>query len=868
MRRLAIRAAAARARVVSAAYCIAVMVALLVCLQPSQSRAKIDQDEPPRVYVLNPTLRSDTTHSINADGDANETVALLRLDDASNMNTLALVSNRKFAVHVFTANGLVTLKPDRQNAHVWRLDFNTAAYAHVPQFNAFWIAVQKHAASALDVYHLTQHTNYRKVPPCTDPYPLEDLAFETNAQIPEALLSTKLPPIDGRRVKRKDAKHQAGSKTASNPAFNALTIPDELDSFVTDLAARARELPPMIGRVDQFHDLLDALLGGRESNVIVLGDRGDGKTQLVHELARRLASGDISSGLVGSHIVEVNLSAIVGGTIYRGQLEERIQQLCAWAKENPNVFLFIDEIHQLEQQRELIGEQLKPHLESTKLRVIGATTFGEYQRYIEPNEALADRFRQVIRMPRMSPDEFLTILRGRVQPLGAPHGIAITGGAIRAAADLAPLQDGSPMRSARSIIESALGRAVRLEHATVTESAALRVVHRRTGIPLPFLRGDGTLAETIETDLSTRVINQEPAIQGVVASVRRAESVLGRDRVGPIGSFFFLGPSGVGKTLVAKTLATSMYGGEAGRPGEANSRLVRIDMSEYSEKHTASRLIGAPPGYIGYGEEGQLTGPVRRKKACVVLLDEVDKAHPDNLSLLLQILEDGRLTDGMGRVVDFNNAIVILTSNHGSEHFANIDPSNAEALRQAMAQHLRQALKPELLNRVDPFVFNALGRRHIDAIAAMQIDETVARLRRAMGLEVRVSDAVREAIVDDAIRKSREGQPAGMQFANQTGGDSVEPDVSFGARPVERAVKRLDDALLTEIRGYQRSRARGRKGRFPKGTTAGVVTERRDSKLEFQVEVAPPTTPRHRRAASSHQHANQPTRRRARSRAR
>ena len=387
------------------------------------------------------------------------------------------------------------------------------------------------------------------------------------------------------------------------------------------------------------------------------------------------------------------------------------------------------------------------------------------------------------------------------------------------------------------------------------------MVHDSTGIPLGFLRREGNLADTVKVALQADVVNQQPAINGIVQHIRRAESPLGDGRVGPIGSFFFLGPSGVGKTWVSKRLAHTLFGEEPGRQGEGDSRLVRIDLSEYAEKHSVSRLIGAPPGYIGFEHEGQLTEPVRRKKACVVLLDEIDKAHSDVQALLLQMLEDGRLTDGQGRTVNFSNTIVIVTSNHGSHVFQSMDPTNEDALREAAITHLRRVLRPELLNRTRPVVFNALDRDHLRKIADMQIQRTIDRLKRKRGFELDVPDATRVALIDEAIRRSREGLST-LGFDKSA---EAQPDPSFGARPVIKAAEDLDEVVLSAITEHEhpapnaKRRSPGqRRDRLRRGSRLSVTHQVVDSRVTYAVDVTSPEQPKASRRQGQTTRASKP----------
>src|SRR5919112_2092966 len=459
---------------------------------------------------------------------------------------------------------------------------------------------------------------------------------------------------------------------ASEPASSTPT----LDEHSRDLTMMAREgkLDPVIGRSEEVEMTVEILSRRTKNNPVLIGDPGVGKTAIVEGLAQRIVNDEVPETLAGKRVLQLDLSGIVAGTQYRGQFEERLKKVIDEARENPEgQILFIDELHTVVGAGAAEGSMdasnmLKPALARGELHVVGATTVDEYRKNVEKDAALERRFQPVL-VGEPSVDDTIDILRGLKDRYEAHHRVKITEEAIIAAAELSDryiadrflpdkaidLRD--RVEALRSELEEARGG--RRPVAEVTAEDIAEVVSRATGIPVSQLtEEERERLMRLEEQLHERVVGQEEAVEAVAEAIRRARAGLS-DPNRPIGSFLFLGPTGVGKTELARTLAEALFGEEAA--------MVRIDMSEFQERHTVSRLVGAPPGYVGYEEAGQLTEAVRRRPYSVLLLDEIEKAHPDVFNILLQILDDGRLTDSQGRTVDFKNTVIIITSNMGAE---------------------------------------------------------------------------------------------------------------------------------------------------------------------------------------------------------
>ena len=620
-----------------------------------------------------------------------------------------------------------------------------------------------------------------------------------------------------------------------------------LDQFSRDLTAAARsgELDPVIGREREIERIVQILSRRRKNNPVLIGEPGVGKSAIVEGLAQLIVEENIPEILRGKRVVSLDLAAMLAGAKYRGEFEERLKNAMAEIKKSGNVIMFIDELHTIVGAGASEGaidaaNILKPMLARGEIQCIGATTLGEYHKHIEKDGALERRF-QPVQVGEPTKEESVAILAGLRDRYEAHHRVRITDEALRAAVYLSDryIPDRCLPDKAIDLIDEAASRvriqaftappdmkeqqlkltalnketdeavaredfetAARLRDRkkelqsemderrseweqklnskmeTVGEEEVAHIVSIWTGVPVSKLTQDEAQRLIhLEDTLHRRVVGQEEAVKAVARAVRRARAGL-KDPNRPIGSFIFLGPTGVGKTELCKALGEALFGDE--------DSLIRIDMSEYMEKHSVSRMIGSPPGYVGHEEGGQLTEKVRRKPYAIILFDEVEKAHPDVFNLLLQILEDGRLTDGQGRVVDFKNTVIVMTSNAGAHTikkqralgFGGQEDSEKtyDAMRENIMDEVRQIFRPEFLNRVDEIiVFHALTETEIDQIARLLLDQVCLRLEdRGIRLEV--------------------GEEA-LRLISKAG-----YDLKYGARPLRRAIQRLvEDALSEEI---------------------------------------------------------------------
>ncbi len=607
-----------------------------------------------------------------------------------------------------------------------------------------------------------------------------------------------------------------------------------LDEHSRDLTEMAREgkLDPVIGRSEEVETTIEILSRRTKNNPVLIGDPGVGKTAIVEGLAQRIVNDEVPETLAGKRVLALDLAGLVAGTQYRGQFEERLKKVIDEAGENPEgQILFIDELHTVVGAGAAEGSMdasnmLKPALARGELHVVGATTVDEYRKNIEKDAALERRFQPVL-VGEPTVDDTVDILRGLKDRYEAHHRVKITEEAIVAAAELSDryvtdrflpdkaidLMDQASARvrlrsktkpvdtreledeikrlkreKDQAIAAEDFGRAQDLKGqiqesqdrlgafkggrqavAEVTAEDIAEVVSRATGIPVSQLtQEERERLLKLEEQLHERVVGQEEAVTAVAEAIRRARAGLS-DPNRPIGSFLFLGPTGVGKTELARTLAEALFGDEAA--------MVRIDMSEFQERHTVSRLVGAPPGYVGYEEAGQLTESVRRRPYSVLLLDEIEKAHPDVFNILLQILDDGRLTDSQGRTVDFKQTVIIMTSNMGAEriqaHARRDEPF--EELKDDMMAILKNSLRPEFVNRIDEvIVFRSLDKEQISGIARLLLDRTERRLR-AQGIEVEFTDEAVGLIAEEGF------------------------DPEFGARPLRRTIQRRVDNELASM---------------------------------------------------------------------
>jgi ATP-dependent Clp protease ATP-binding subunit ClpC len=617
---------------------------------------------------------------------------------------------------------------------------------------------------------------------------------------------------------------------AREPASSTPT----LDEYSRDLTQMAREgkLDPVIGRAEEVESTIEILSRRTKNNPVLIGDPGVGKTAIVEGIAQRVVNDEVPETLSDKRVVQLDLSGIVAGTQYRGQFEERLKKVIDEVRENSDeLILFIDELHTVVGAGAAEGamdasNMLKPALSRGELHVVGATTIDEYRKNIEKDAALERRFQPVL-VSEPTVEDTIDILQGLKDRYEAHHRVKIREEAIIAAAELSDRyitgrflpdkaidlmdQAGARVRlraktkpqdtkaledelrrvqrekdeavanedfekapglrdrveALRSQLEEARGG--RRPVAEVTAEDIAEVVSRATGIPVSQLtEEERERLMRLEEQLHERVVGQEEAVEAVAEAVRRARAGLS-DPDRPIGSFLFLGPTGVGKTELARTLAEALFGDEAA--------MVRIDMSEFQERHTVSRLVGAPPGYVGYEEAGQLTEAVRRRPYSVLLLDEIEKAHADVFNILLQILDDGRLTDAQGRTVDFKQTVIIMTSNMGAERIQahTRREETFEELKEDMLQVVRHHLRPEFVNRIDEIiVFRALAREQIVDIARLLLERTTRRLR-AQDIEVEFTDEAVELIAEEGF------------------------DPEFGARPLRRTIQRRVDNELSRM---------------------------------------------------------------------
>ncbi len=604
-----------------------------------------------------------------------------------------------------------------------------------------------------------------------------------------------------------------------------------VDEYSRDLTQMAKEgkLDPVIGRIEEVETIIEILSRRTKNNPVLIGDPGVGKTAIVEGLAQWIVNDEMPDTLADKRILALDLSGMVAGTQYRGEFEERLKKVIEEVRENPDEqIIFLDELHTVVGAGTVEGSMdasnmLKPALAYGEMRLVGATTVDEYRKNIEKDAALERRLQPVL-IGEPSVDEAIEILRGLKDRYEAHHCVKITEEAMVAAAELSDryVTDRFLPDKAIDLVDQASAR-VRLhakikrretkaleeelrslqqDHkvaaedsgkaqepeenvagpfeksdrrptvAEVTEVTAediAEVVSRATGIPVSQLtEEERERLLRLEGQLHERIVGQEEAVEAVAEAIRRARAGLS-DPNRPIGSFMFLGPTGVGKTELARALADTLFGDEAAT--------VRIDMSEFQEKHTVSRLVGAPPGYVGYEEAGQLTEAVRRRPYSVVLLDEIEKAHPDVFNVLLQILDDGRLTDAQGRTVDFKNAVVIMTSNLGAERIKAHARRNEsfEELKEDMNRLLRDTLRPEFVNRIDEVIlFRSLGKDQIAEISRLLLDHTSRRLEtRGVAIE----------FTDDAVALIAE--------------EGFDPE--FGARPLRRTIQRRVDNVLSRM---------------------------------------------------------------------
>lgn len=623
----------------------------------------------------------------------------------------------------------------------------------------------------------------------------------------------------------------------------------DLDGFAVDLNEKAKQgkIDPVIGRNDEINRVIQILSRRNKNNPVLIGEPGVGKTAIAEGLAQRIVNNDVPEILKNCHIISLNMSSVVAGTKYRGEFEERLKKVIDEVKKHKDWILFVDELHTLVGAGSSEGSMdaaniMKPALARGELRCIGATTLKEYKKYIEKDAALERRF-QPVKVGEPTPKDTLEILKGLRDRYEAFHKAKITDEALKAAVELSGryITDRFQPDKAIDVIDEAAAK-VRMEasstpeglkkkeealesvnkekeaavsaqdfekaaiyrdqakklqteidtlkkdwkggdhdHLTVTEEDVAEVVSKWTGVPVQNLKkSDSERLLHLEDELHKRVIGQDEAVHAVATAIRRARAGM-KDPKRPIGSFLFLGTTGVGKTELARALAECMFGSE--------KNMIRFDMSEYMEKHEVSRLVGAPPGYVGYEEGGQLTDAVCRNPYSVILFDEVEKAHMDFFNILLQVLDDGRLTDGQGRTVDFTNCVIIMTSNLGSNFlkghmgkklgFSSGEKEEKEEsfedIRKMIMDEVKRTFRPEFINRIDEIiVFHPLTPENLSEIVDLMLKKVAGKLER-FHVSLDVSDEAKKVIIADGT------------------------DVEYGARPLKRTIQKEMEDPISEL---------------------------------------------------------------------
>ena len=622
----------------------------------------------------------------------------------------------------------------------------------------------------------------------------------------------------------------------------------EMGDFAIDLNEKAKQgkIDPVIGRQTEINRVIQILSRRNKNNPVLIGEPGVGKTAIAEGLAQRIVSHDVPEILKDCHVISLNMSSVVAGTKYRGEFEERLKKVIDEVKKHKDWILFVDELHTLVGAGSTEGSMdaaniMKPALARGELRCIGATTLKEYKKYIEKDAALERRF-QPVKVGEPTPEDTLKILKGLRDRYEAFHKAKITDEAMKAAVELSGryITDRFQPDKAIDVIDEAAAK-VRMEASStpdalkekeeklasllkekeaavasqdfekaaeyrddakkmqseialmkkdwkgadhddlkVTEEDVAEVVAKWTGVPLQNLKkSDSERLLHLEEELHKRVVGQDEAVHAVATAIRRARAGM-KDPKRPIGSFLFLGSTGVGKTELARALAECMFGSE--------KNMIRFDMSEYMEKHEVSRLVGAPPGYVGYEEGGQLTDAVRKTPYSVILFDEVEKAHPDFFNILLQVLDDGRLTDGQGRTVDFTNAVIIMTSNLGSALLKNQmkklgfkaedkgeKKETFEDVKKLMMDEVKHTLRPEFINRIDEIiVFHPLTATDLSSIVNLMLDKVGEKLAH-FEVKLDASEEAKKLLIDHGT------------------------DVEYGARPLRRTIQKEVEDPISEL---------------------------------------------------------------------
>lgn len=622
----------------------------------------------------------------------------------------------------------------------------------------------------------------------------------------------------------------------------------EMGDFAIDLNEKAKQgkIDPVIGRQTEINRVIQILSRRNKNNPVLIGEPGVGKTAIAEGLAQRIVSHDVPEILKDCHVISLNMSSVVAGTKYRGEFEERLKKVIDEVKKHKDWILFVDELHTLVGAGSTEGSMdaaniMKPALARGELRCIGATTLKEYKKYIEKDAALERRF-QPVKVGEPTPEDTLKILKGLRDRYEAFHKAKITDEAMKAAVELSGryITDRFQPDKAIDVIDEAAAK-VRMEASStpnalkekeeklasllkekeaavasqdfekaaeyrddakkmqseialmkkdwkgadhddlkVTEEDVAEVVAKWTGVPLQNLKkSDSERLLHLEEELHKRVVGQDEAVHAVATAIRRARAGM-KDPKRPIGSFLFLGSTGVGKTELARALAECMFGSE--------KNMIRFDMSEYMEKHEVSRLVGAPPGYVGYEEGGQLTDAVRKTPYSVILFDEVEKAHPDFFNILLQVLDDGRLTDGQGRTVDFTNAVIIMTSNLGSALLKNQmkklgfkaedkgeKKETFEDVKKLMMDEVKHTLRPEFINRIDEIiVFHPLTASDLSSIVNLMLAKVGEKLAH-FEVKLDASEEAKKLLIDHGT------------------------DVEYGARPLRRTIQKEVEDPISEL---------------------------------------------------------------------
>ena len=592
-----------------------------------------------------------------------------------------------------------------------------------------------------------------------------------------------------------------------------------LNQFSVDLTANVREgkTDPVIGRNHEISRIIQILSRRTKNNPCLVGEPGVGKTAIVEAIAARIAAGEVPDSIKNKRLLTLDLPAMVAGSKYRGEFEERIKRVISEVKTDGNILLFLDEIHTIIGAGGAEGSIdaaniLKPALARGELQLIGATTLNEYRKYFEKDAALERRF-QPVTVEEPTKEETVEILQGIKQKYEEYHKVRITEEAIEAAVSMSAryINDRFLPDKAIDVLDEAASK-VKLNlpvkedsgiKVTMEENDIADVIALWTKIPVAKItEKESVKLKKLNRILTKRVIGQKEAVDAVSNAIRRGRVGL-KDPKRPIGSFLFLGPTGVGKTELSKALAEAVFGSE--------NSIIRVDMSEYMEKHSVSKLIGSPPGYVGYDDGGQLSERVRRNPYSVILFDEIEKAHPDVFNILLQVLDEGHITDNTGRKVDFKNTVIIMTSNAGAQRI--IEPKmlgfnsssdetvNYEKMKTGVMEEIKQIFKPEFLNRIDEIiVFRSLQKEDMKQIVSIMLNEVIQRAEEQLNIGLAVTAAARTMLVEESF------------------------DKKYGARPLRRKIQSsIEDRLAEEILN----------GTVSSGDKVSVTVS--NKKLEFKV---------------------------------